>query len=70
MKHSELGVNREKKKCPECSRDMKKIEKQGYSIPTSFDKEKKSLTWSSCSANLMEYIYWECVGCGCIVVED
>ena len=62
--------NIEKKKCPECSGRMKKIEKQGYSIPTVFDKEKKILSWSSCSTNLMEYKYWECAGCGYIVIED
>lgn len=62
--------NNSKKKCPECHNNMKLIKGQGYSMPEFYDKDKKFLAWSSCSAHLMEYQYWQCIACDYILIEE
>ena len=65
-----FDADKNRKDCPECGKPMKFIRKKGHSVPISFDKDQKTLAWSSCSPPLMEYSYWECSSCKHVCIEQ
>jgi len=51
-------------KCSECGADMQLIQKIDNCFALSYDKEEKSVLWSSCSANKFASVYLDCLSCG------